>query len=225
MSDTNTILTGDAQPTGGDGTNAAATDTGAPAGQAGAPQGTATEATGSTEPAAQGDGAADGEAGDKPAGDAPASTVPEKYEFAVPEGVTLNAEMLGEFEGVARELGLDQAGAQKVVDIAAKLQARQAEQVSAALQQQSAEWVQSAATDQEIGGAKLPENLAVARKGLEAFASPELRKLLDESRLGNNPEVVRMFYRVGKALAEDKVVTGETKAPPKSMAAVLYDKT
>jgi hypothetical protein len=66
----------------------------------------------------------------------------------------------------------------------------------------------SSKTDQEFGGEKLSENLSVAKKALDAFGTPELRKLLDDSGLGNHPEVIRMMYRAGKAISEDRFVGG-----------------
>lgn len=143
---------------------------------------------------------------------APKSEVPEKYDFKAPEGVTFDAELTGEFEGIAKELGLSQANAQKVTDIGAKMaqkfQAKQAE----AMQQLSTEWVEAATSDKEFGGEKLNENLAVAQKALSTFGTPELRGLLEKSGLGNNPEVIRFMYRAGMAISEDKLVTGGARS-------------
>jgi hypothetical protein len=136
------------------------------------------------------------------------NTAPEKYELKAPEGMTLDAEILGEFEGKARELNLSQEKAQQVTDLGIKLvqkiEARQAE----AIQTAAAEWAASSSTDKEFGGDKLAENLAVSKKALDAFGTPELKTLLNESRLGNHPEVIRFMYRAGKAISEDRMVIG-----------------
>ena len=88
------------------------------------------------------------------------------------------------------------------------------------------EWLETSKADKEFGGEKLPENLGVARKALDAFATPELCKLLDETGLGNHPEVIRMFFRAGKAISEDKFVGGNQAGGGKANPAnVLYDKT
>ena len=150
---------------------------------------------------------------------------PEKYEFKAPEGVTLDSELLGEFEGIARELNLSQEDAQKVADIGAKLaqkfQTKQAEVV----QEARTEWAKQTAADKEIGGTKLAENVAVADKALATFGSPELRALLKESGLGNHPEVVRAFVKVGQAISEDGLVVGRVgvdPAKPRDAASALY---
>jgi hypothetical protein len=74
----------------------------------------------------------------------------------------------------------------------------------------------------------LAENLSVAKKALDAFGSPELRVLLEQSGLGNNPEVIRFMFRAGKAISEDSFVgrsTGAGKPMPKDFggfASALY---
>lgn len=133
---------------------------------------------------------------------------PEKYDFKAPDGMTLDVEALGEFEGIAKELKLSQEDAQKVTDIGAKLAQKWEAKQADAIQQAAAEWAATATADKEYGGDKLPESLAVAKKALDAFGTPELRSLLEGSRLGNHPEVIRFMVRAGKAISEDRMVTG-----------------
>lgn len=136
------------------------------------------------------------------------SVVPEKYEFQFDEGVKVDGEAVGEFEGIAKELGLKQDQAQKVADLGAKMaqkwQAQQVEQI----QKVQSEWANQARTDKEYGGDSLSQNLSVAKQALDSFATPELKQLLNESGLGNHPEVIRVFYRVGKSVSEDRFVSG-----------------
>lgn len=139
---------------------------------------------------------------------APEKVVPEKYEFKQPEGVSMDTEALGEFEGVAKELKLSQEEAQKVTDIGAKLAQKWEAKQADAIQQAAAEWAATATADKEYGGEKLTESLTVAKKALDAFGTPELRTLLNDSRLGNHPEVIRFMVRAGKAISEDRMVTG-----------------
>ncbi len=137
-----------------------------------------------------------------------AKAPPEKYEFKAPEGVTLDADALGEFEAFAKELKLSQGDAQKVADIGAKMSQKWAANQAEAIQTAAAEWAAAATADKEYGGDKLSENLGVAKKALDAFGTPELRTLLNDSRLGNHPEVIRFMVRAGKAISEDRMVTG-----------------
>ena len=144
---------------------------------------------------------------------------PEKYEFKAPEGQAFDGTVLGAYSEIAKELNLSQEAAQKVLDkVAPVIQARQAEQIEAV----RTAWGESAKTDKEFGGDKLTENLAVAKKALDTFGSPELKKLLNESGLGNNPEVIRAFYRAGKAISEDKFVVGKAAPADANDARSLY---
>ena len=134
---------------------------------------------------------------DKPQG------APEKYEFKAPEGKEFDAEIIGNFSEIAKELNLTQDAAQKLVEsMGPKIAERQLAQVEAIRN----EWAQQSQVDKEFGGDKLNENMAVAKKALDSFGTPELRTLLVQSGLGNNPEVIRFMYRAGKAISEDTFV-------------------
>ena len=153
-----------------------------------------------------GDAAETKDEGEKPEG------APEKYEWAAPEGVTLDESVMGSLSEVAKELNLPQAAAQKLVDkIAPVMAQRQVEQFEAL----RTEWRQASSSDQEFGGAKLTENMAVAKKALDAFGTPEFRQLLEQTGMGNHPEVIRTFYRAGKAISEDGLVSGSAPKAPR----------
>lgn len=151
---------------------------------------------------------------------------PEAYEFKAPEGVTLDKDAMGEFEAAARELNMPQAEAQALLErvapkLAASMQTQQAQAVEAA----SAEWRASVEADPELGGTKLPETLASAGRFLENFGSPALRQLLNDSRLGNHPEVVRALAKAGAALGSDsRFVGGKAPGAPTS-AQSIYAKS
>jgi hypothetical protein len=130
--------------------------------------------------------------------------VPESYEFQMPDGVQLDKAAADEFTAIAKELKLDQAAAQKVADVGAKMAQRQAEAHAKLVET----WTEQVKTDKEFGGDKLEENLGIARKALEVFGTPELRDVLNSTGLGNHPEVIRAFYKAGKAVSEDKFVKG-----------------
>ena len=76
------------------------------------------------------------------------------------------------------------------------------------LQAQRTEWREQAVADKDFGGDKLADNLAAARRARDAFASPELTQLLEQTGLGDHPEVIRLFVKTGKAMSEDGFVTG-----------------
>ncbi len=177
-----------------------------------------------TEQAAASTPPADGQSTQTAPAEQPAAA-PESYaDFKLPDGVALGA-LDGDIKAMAKDLGLTQDNAQRVVDTAAKLvqqsMAQQAEQVQAIHKQ----WAESVRTDSEIGGANLDANLARAKAAMEATATPHLKFLLDTTGLGNHPEVIRHFLKISPAFLPDSSVMPGNKAPGggKSAAQVLYD--
>ncbi|HBX8038513.1 TPA: peptidase [Klebsiella pneumoniae] len=202
----------------------------------------AADAPATVEPAKpEGDKQQPGAEGDKPQDDKPADGekpkdkpaeekeqkqegAPEKYEFKTGEGVELDTEALKDFEPVARELNLTNEQAQKLVDaypkILAGVQQRQAE----AWQAQTEQWTADVKADKEIGGDKLTANLSAAQRALEQFGDQELKEYLDSTGLGNHPALVKAFIKVGKAMSEDKVVTGGHESGGSDLISAFYPK-
>ena len=141
---------------------------------------------------------------------------PEKYEFnpkVADAPNELDPEVLTAFGDVAKELNLPQDAAQKVLDkVAPVIQARQAEQVEKA----RIEWAEESQSDEEFGGESFESNIEVAKSALNAFGTDPFKQLLQESGLGNHPEVIRFMYRAGKAISEDSYVGNSLGANAKS---------
>jgi len=141
---------------------------------------------------------------------------PDKYEFNAkvadaPE--ELDPEVLTAFGDVAKELNLPQEAAQKVLDkVAPVIQAKQAK----AIEETKVEWANQSKSDQEFGGESLSDNLDVAKASLDTFGTDALKSLLQESGLGNHPEVIRFMYRAGKAISEDSYVGNSQGASAKN---------
>lgn len=153
-----------------------------------------------------------------------AEGAPEAYDdFNLPEGVELDAAIADEFKAAAKELNLSQAKAQQLVDLGTKMSQSWTDRAIEAFDARATGWREAAMADAEFGGQKLNETLPVAVKAREQFGTPELKTLLDEFRLGDHPEVIRFFYRVGKATSEDSFVQQGKPGGDKSAADLLYD--
>ena len=132
----------------------------------------------------------------------------------------------GSFEAVARELNMPQDEAQALVQrMAPKLQQRFAAQQTELMARASSEWAESAKADKEIGGDALPESMAAAKRALKHLGTPELASLLEDSRLGNHPEVLRFMARAGKALGPDGTFLGGRAATNVNAAQSIYAKS
>ncbi len=149
---------------------------------------------------------------------------PEKYEFKPAEGQELDAAALEQFEPIARELNLTNEQAQKMVDLyGTKIMPMVQQQQVEAWQKTTEQWAADVKADKEIGGDKLTGNLSAAQRALAQFGTPELKEYLEGTGLGNHPELVKAFVKIGKAMSEDGMVTGK-ESGQRSAAEVLYGK-
>lgn len=144
--------------------------------------------------------------------------VPETYEFKDAEGkpLELDAKALEAFTPIAKELGLTNEQAQKLVDLNLNLTKDIAnaavEAQLTAWQTQVTTWKAENRADKDFGngagGRKYAENLGMARKALDTFGSPALTKALDQSGFANHPEIVRAFFKIGQAMSEGTFTSG-----------------
>lgn len=144
---------------------------------------------------------------------------PKDIEVKLPDGV--DAGFVEAFKPVFKELGLDSAKAQKLVDHFLKQDSERASERAAAAQRQAEEqrvaqskqFLESLRTDKEFGGAAFQENVTAAKKALVAFGSKELSGLFQKLGVENHPLLVKAFAKVGKAIGEDSIA-GRNGAPP-----------
>jgi hypothetical protein len=147
------------------------------------------------------------------------TAAPETYEFTPPEGITISDAVKGAYAEFAKEAGLTQEQAQKGVDkIAPVMAAVQKEALSAQVET----WASDSKADKEFGGDNLDANLAIANRGLQAYGSPKLIEMLNQTGLGNHPEFIRTFLKIGKTVSEDTKVTGTTTAAPKTLGQRMF---
>ena len=156
-----------------------------------------------------------------------AATVPEAYEITLTDAegnpVEVDAGMLEEATPVLREAGLNNEQATKLAPLALKLMERGAAEQEARGEQMLAaakkEWLdQFKASD--LGGGKTEATMHTAAKAMDALGFTQghpFRDLLNVSGLGNHPDMIATFYRLGSLLSEETTFANpegasETKA-------------
>jgi hypothetical protein len=155
---------------------------------------------------------------EREAAEAKAAGAPEAYaDFKMPEGIVIDEPGLEALKATAKDLNLSQDAAQTLVDQAVAMRQRDVDAIVAVRQ----EWLDASKADKEFGGDKLDENLAVAKRGLEAYGTPALSALLNETGLGNHPEIIRLLVKAGRTASEDRIVTGRT-GPTTDRASRMY---
>jgi hypothetical protein len=163
-----------------------------------------------------------------------ANGLPEKYDINLTvkdaEGkdqkVELDPALIDEATPVFKELGLGNEQANKIVALVPQVQARMAQQQQDEFAAVKADWAKSAEQDPEIGGKNWKQSQQFAARALDAFGAEkgsDFRALLDDTGLGNHPEMIRMFRKIGEAVGEDGLFArGDAKPAKKSREEELY---
>lgn len=153
---------------------------------------------------------------------------PEKYaDFKLPEGITIEDQgRFEKFTALAKGLNLSQESAQKLIDLAIE-NGKSADAAKAAESAKvKAEWTAALKSDPEIGGQNFEATVQYAKRAMKEFANDKFIEFLNDTGFGDNPEMVRVFARIGKKMGEDKFVEGKPSGTPdgKSAAEVIYGK-
>lgn len=131
---------------------------------------------------------------------------PEKYEaFKAPEGVTLDPKAMEAFQGVAKELGLSQDQAQKLVDFQTQAIKVATDDQQAQFAKMQSDW---AAETRKSLGADADKQLAYVAQFRDKFLTPGAREILNQSGMANHPEIIKSFIQAGKAISEDGFIGG-----------------
>ena len=119
------------------------------------------------------------------------------------ESVEGDQPQIEEFKGEAHRLGLNKqqfAGLVRFMAEKGQQGAQAAEVNMEEVQKQSV-----AALQQEYGAA-YEQNLSLAKSAVEQFGGEELKTMLNQTGLGNNPELIKAFARIGKMVASDEII-------------------
>ena len=131
------------------------------------------------------------------------SDTQEDLKIEVPDGA--NPELVEAFKSVAKEIALDSAKAQKIVDVFLQAEKKVADSLQAEWLETHRRWEKEVREDPEFGGQRFEMNVNLANRALEQFGGQELIDFLREARLTNCPPLVRAFMRIGQALAPDSI--------------------
>ena len=141
-----------------------------------------------------------------------------------PEGIPVNEGIRDELLSIVNDKDMTPVDrAQAIVNLQQKLYVAQGE----AHEEQVAKWEKEVAEDKEIigdTGDKMEENLAIAKKGMEALKVEGLSELLRTTGFGSHPLFAKMFYRIGASVSEDSFTLGSKGGLPteKTQAEILY---
>lgn len=128
---------------------------------------------------------------------------PDKYpnsEVKLPDSVKIDDGMLKSAKEQLHKLGLSTNQAKGALDFYYGFVAQQ-EQAATAARQKALDDANAAL--KATWGDKFEENTGFVKKAYEKFSTPEFEKELIDTGLGNNPKIIEMFAKIGRAMSED----------------------
>jgi hypothetical protein len=124
---------------------------------------------------------------------------PEGYDFGEDGG------KLDFYRNATHQLGLTQDQAANMLQLYAAVE----EEQTKASDKQNADFaVESQINLKREWGTNYDSNIDMAQRAFAQFASPEFSKLMDETGLGNHPELLKAFSKVGQMLGDDQLIVG-----------------
>lgn len=133
------------------------------------------------------------------------------YDFKFAEGApSAPDELKSEMEAWAKEHKLAPEAAQKAADFAAKYGESLAEKFTNDMVKLRTDWATQARADKDYGGDNFDKNMAAANAALQQFGSLDLIKVLQDTGLGNHPEMIRLFHNIHKTISQDSVAAAIT---------------
>lgn len=120
-----------------------------------------------------------------------------------PDGGAYDPTVLVALEGAAKKHGIAPEVAQDLIDSVWPVVAKD---LPAA---RSQKWLDEVIADKELGGTNLDATKQQIGKVMGKYATPELRKLLDETGVGNHKAMVAFVKSIFKDIGEDGLVVGD----------------
>ncbi|WP_019646195.1 peptidase [Novispirillum itersonii] len=160
---------------------------------------------------------------DEPSPDGAGAGIPSGYQpFSLPDGMPMDQAAMDLFTPVARDLNLTQDQAQKLISLHAERMALVQDQAGQAWQQQRQDWQMQARVDPEFGGARFEENLALARRAIDRFGTPDLTAALNTTGAGDHPAMLKFFAQVARATGDHRLVSAGASGGNATMSTADY---
>jgi len=149
----------------------------------------------------------------------PAEVKPEDLKIQMPEGVEVDEKLMGEFKAIVADPKLSpQDRAQKLVDMHVGALKAAAEGPYKLWTDTQTKWQGEVKADAEIGGTNFDTMRSTISKAITDVGGTEAGKIFEAFRFtgaANNPEIVRLMFRMSKLVVEGGPVHGSAPAAGK----------
>lgn len=130
---------------------------------------------------------------------------PEGYEFKKPDGYDLDNESFSAFRKTAFENGVNQ----KQFDAIMKMDVERSQKTTASIKQAiETHRAEAEKTLKTEWGADYDKNVEAAKSVInhEKLVDADFKKFLNDTRFGDNPQVIKYFARLAKSISEDSFI-------------------
>lgn len=149
---------------------------------------------------------------------------PERYEIKLPEGSAIGDKEIEKISELARKLDLTNDQAVELASLHNAFALESSKALDSEAEATVKEWHDAVLADPELGGKNFDTTRKHAQAAMSKIGTRALQEVLDDTGLGNHPELVRVFAKIGKAMEEDAFVAAQKSATPaaKTRAETLF---
>ncbi|HEY4491450.1 MAG TPA: hypothetical protein VI958_05585 [Acidobacteriota bacterium] len=124
---------------------------------------------------------------------------------------SLDKDQIEKLVTYAKDQKLKPEETQRILDRANAVVYENEQAQEALLAERRVAWRKEAMEDSEIGGAKFGENSELARRVIDRFAPPALKKALSDTGLGNYTPLIQFVVRIARVMEPDRFVPGDSR--------------
>jgi len=133
------------------------------------------------------------------------------YKFEFPEGYEVADEDLAGFRESAFKMGMTQQQYAEILQFNVDRESRMMEKMKSNIAADHEAGVESL---KKAWGASYEENTELAKRVFRTFADDDMKKMIEDTKFGDNPQVVRLFHAIGAKLSEDVLQPISNKNTP-----------
>jgi len=149
-----------------------------------------------------------------------------EYDLKMPEGTMLEESVKDEIVSIAKEQGLSNENAQKLLDMQSAAVDSFKTQAMEAHHEQLDSWYEELRVDKEVGGDNITESAELAKRAVIEFGGEEFLAELNDTGYANHPGLFKMLVNVGREIeAGSLVLPGAQPNKPVNVADVFYPTT
>ena len=140
------------------------------------------------------------------------------YTLELQDGSLMSESMLDELKTLAKESNLNKEQAESFMKLQSNALDSFIESQEKEMNNKSTQWVEDIKKDEELGGPNFKQSISDAQQAFKQFGTKEFQEAIDVLKIGNHPEVIRTFSRIGKFIKDDPILNGSRVSTTKELS-------